>query len=270
MKLYYRKYGEVGVPLIIIHGLYGSGDNWAGIARELSEYFEVYAIDQRNHGRSPHDDVHSYEAMRDDLAGFMDRLKIRRAILLGHSMGGKTAMFFAERYPERVQTLISVDMGPGPYHDLAEMSHFAADHAAMMDAMLGLDLSSMEGREDIDRALAPHIGSDRIRGFLLKNVGRNENENFEWRINLKVLRKNLDNILDGLDITAISKKGGITGFPALFVAGERSDYIRPQDHVMIKSVFPAAEIVSIPNAGHWVHAEQPELLIKNIRYFLSV
>jgi len=270
MKLFYRKYGDPGIPLILIHGLYGAGDNWAGIAKNLSEDFEVFVIDQRNHGQSPHSDVHTYEAMRDDLLEFMDLLGMQTAILIGHSMGGKTAMFFAEAYPNRVRALVSVDMAPKSYHDLAATSHFIADHAAIIDAMMGIDLSSMKRREDIDRALSAHIGSKRIRGFLLKNVSREKSGDFTWKINLPVIRRNLDGILDGMDIGKIKQKGGIKGFPVLFIAGERSDYITAADHELIKSVFPPAEIVSIPNGSHWVHAEQPDLLIKNIRYFLSV
>jgi esterase len=280
MKLFYRKYGESGPPLVIVHGLYGSGDNWVTIARELSDHFEVFVLDQRNHGHSPHSETHDYPAMRDDLKLFMDAEGIEQAVLIGHSMGAKTIMFFAAEWPDRVQALVSVDMAPRAYHELALESHSAANHAAMLDAMLELDLSRMQSREDIDRALAPKIGSERVRSFLLKNVRRegadrdaNGNVNgggFSWRINLPALRKNLDRILDGLDVERIEAAGGITGFPALFIAGEKSDYIRPEDHSMIRRVFPGASIVTLPNAGHWVHAEQPALLLKNIKYFLDI
>jgi esterase len=270
MKLFYRKYGEEGPPLVIVHGLYGSGDNWGSIARELASDFEVFVVDQRNHGRSPHSEVHDYPSMRDDLKEFMDDRGIERAVLLGHSMGGKTVMFFAEAWPERVQSLIVVDISPKPYHDLALQSNFAANHAKLLDAMLAVDLSGMETRQDVDRALRTSIGSERVRGFLLKNVRRDRSGNLHWRINLQALRDHLDDIFDGLDTERITREGGITGFPALFVSGANSDYIRAEDHVLIRSVFPAADIVTIPGAGHWVHAEQPGLLVKNIKYFLDV
>jgi len=270
MKLFFRKYGDVGIPVIVIHGLYGASDNWINIARDLAENFEVFLIDQRNHGQSPHSDRHDYISMREDLREFMDDQRIQKAILIGHSMGGKTAMFFASAYPDRVQSLISVDIAPVAYHDLALYSHFAANHAAMIDAMMELDLDTLQSREEADQALAAKIGSDRIRNFLLKNLKRNSDGSFEWKLNLKVIRENLHGILDGLDVEKISRSGGITGFPVLFLAGEKSDYIRTEDHRLIKSVFPTAEIVTIPGAGHWVHAEQPELLLKNIRYFLAV
>jgi len=260
--------------MLILHGMYGSGDNWVSIARELSSHFEVFVVDQRNHGRSPHSDVHDYPAMRDDLREFMDDHGIRKALLVGHSMGGKTIMFFAAAWPERVQSLISVDMGPRAYHGLAAGSRFAANHSGMIDAMLELDLTAAETREDLDQALRTKVGSERVRSFLLKNVERNGDGDgdgtFSWRINLKALQENLDRILDGLPADEIIASGGITGFPALFISGENSDYIRAEDHHLIRSIFPTADFAPIPNAGHWVHAEQPDLLLKTIRYFLDV
>jgi pimeloyl-ACP methyl ester carboxylesterase len=270
MELFYRKYGEVGPPMVIVHGLYGSGDNWVSIAREMADHFEVFVVDQRNHGQSPHSDVHDYPALRDDLRGFMDARGIDKAVLIGHSMGGKTIMAFAMDWPERVQSLISVDIAPRSYHDLALNSQMAANHAGMIDAMLALDLSGMESREEVDQALRNDIGSERVRSFLLKNVQREKDGSFIWRINLRAIRDNLDRIMDGLDTDQVISDGGITGFPALFVSGERSDYIRPEDHQLIRALFPVADIVTIPNAGHWVHAEQPALLVKNIKYFLSI
>jgi pimeloyl-ACP methyl ester carboxylesterase len=269
VKLAFRKYGEAGPPLIIVHGLYGASDNWVSIARELEDRFEVFAVDQRNHGESPHDGQHTYEAMRDDLREFMDDQGIDKAVLLGHSMGGKTVMAFAMAWPERVESLIVVDIAPIAYHDLAEHSQMTANHAKMIDAMLDLDLDRLESREDASRALSVSIGSERIRLFLLKNLERNKDQSFHWKINLPALKKSLDEIMGGLPTEEHIKKGGIKGFPAFFVRGENSDYIRPEDHDTIKKLFPTAEIVSIPSSGHWVHAEQPDLLVKNLKYFLG-
>ncbi len=270
MELFFRKYGESGPPMVIVHGLYGSGDNWVSVAKELSDNFEVYVVDQRNHGQSPHSDTHDYPSMRDDLCDFMDGQGIEKAVLIGHSMGGKTIMSFAIAWPERVQSLISVDVAPKSYHDLALNSHAAANHAGIIDAMLELDMSDAVSREDVDQALRPRIGSDRVRSFLLKNVRRDSDGSFSWRINLKVLRNNLDLIMGGLEVDRAISEGGITGFPTLFVSGSNSDYINTEDHLLIRSVFPVADIVTIPNSGHWVHAEQPALLVKNIRYFLDI
>lgn len=269
MKLFHRKYGTSGPPLIIVHGLYGASDNWVHIARELSESHEVFIVDQRNHGASPHSTEHNYEVMMEDLLEFMDEQQLEKSILLGHSMGGKTTMFFAERYPERVSALIVVDIAPISYHARAVTSHISGNHAKMIDAMLELNLSTLESRDEASRALATKIGSERIRMFLLKNLTRDENKLFKWKINLPVLRDNLSAVLDGLDIDTIRSKGGITGFPVLFISGENSDYIKAEDHMTIRMVFPTAEIVSISGSGHWVHAEKPELLVKNVRYFLG-
>lgn len=270
MELFFRKYGEAGPPLIIVHGLYGSGDNWVSIGRELSSGFEVYVVDQRNHGRSPHSQVHDYPTMRDDLRYFMDSQGIEKAVLIGHSMGGKTIMSFAISWPERVQSLISVDIAPKAYHELALDSHAAANHAKMIDALMELDVAGAETREEIDQALRSKIGSDRIRSFLLKNVRRDAEGNFSWRINLKALRENLDLIMEKVDADHVIAEGGVTGFPALFISGANSDYIRAGDIALIRSIFPVADLVTIPNAGHWVHAEQPALLVKNIKYFLDI
>lgn len=256
--------------MVIVHGLYGSGDNWISIARELSSRFEVYVVDQRNHGQSPHSDIHDYPTMRDDLREFMDDRGIEKAVLIGHSMGGKAIISYALSWPEQVQSLISVDIAPKSYHELGIESHTAALHGKMIDSMLELDLSVAASREDIDLALRPKIGSDRVRSFLLKNVRRDKDGIFRWRINLEALRDNLDHIMDGLDTEGIIAEGGITGFPALFVSGANSDYIRVEDYGLIRSIFPVADIVTIPNAGHWVHAEQPALLVKNIKYFLDI
>ena len=270
MELFFRKYGEAGPPLIIVHGLYGSGDNWVSIARELSHDFEVYVVDQRNHGQSPHSGVHDYPTRRDDLREFMDKQGINRAVLIGHSMGGKTIMTFALNWPERVQSLISVDIAPKSYHDQAPKSRIAADHSKMIGAMLGLDMAGFVSREELDMALRQKIGSDRVRSFLMKNVRRDKSGLFFWRINLQALRDNLDQIMDGIDVDPAIAEGGITGFPALFVSGANSDYIAAEDHQLIRSVFPVADFVSIPDAGHWVHAEQPVLLVKTFKYFLDV
>jgi len=269
MKLFFRKYGETGPPLVIVHGLYGSGDNWVSIARELSDNFEVYVVDQRNHGQSPHSEIHDYPAMREDLREFMDEQGIEKAVLIGHSMGGKTIMSFAMEWPERVASLISVDIAPKSYSKLALASRKVPNHFGMIDALRALDLENAESREELDLELRPRIGSDRIRSFLLKNVRREDSGKFSWRINLEVLSNNLEKIFEGMDRSTNVAEGGITGFPVLFISGANSDYILPGDHLLIRSIFPVADIVTLPGAGHWAHAEQPALLVKILKYFLE-
>jgi pimeloyl-ACP methyl ester carboxylesterase len=207
--------------------------------------------------------------MREDLKQFMEDHHIEKATLIGHSMGGKTVMSFAMKYPECVDALIVVDIAPKAYHDLAVSSHAAANHSKMIDSMLDLDFSRMQSREEVSNALAVNIGSDRIRMFLLKNLTRNEQKEFCWKINLPVLKKFLPEIMDAIPIEEAIANGGIKGFPVCFIRGEKSDYILPEDHDKIRRLFPTAEILSIPNSGHWVHAEQPELLVKNLQYFLG-
>jgi len=269
VKLFHRKYGEAGPPLIILHGLYGASDNWVSVARELAEDYEVYVVDQRNHGESPKDDVHDYASMRDDLRDFMDDQNIEKATLLGHSMGGKTVMYFAMTWPERVESLVVVDIAPVAYHDLADESQTTAIHSKMIDAMLELDLDKLDSRDDASAALAPRIGSERIRLFLLKNLSRDKEQNFYWKINLPVLKKYLHEIMDALPTDQVVEDGGIKGFPVAFIKGEESDYVQPEHYDLIKNLFPTAEIISIPKASHWVHAERPDLLVKNLKYFLG-
>ncbi len=268
MDLFYRKFGE-GPPLIIAHGLYGESDNWVSIARALSENFEVFIIDQRNHGNSPHTREHNYTVLKNDLLEFMDRHNLAKAILMGHSMGGKTIMFFAASYPDRVQAAIIVDISPRSYKSPDQPSPHTLDHLNVLNAMMSVDLEKAESRMDIDMMLAGSVTSQRVRQFLLKNVKRKDHEHFEWKLNLETLHNEMPRILDGLDPAKFRDGNGITGFPVLFIRGADSDYITTSDYEIINTIFPTAEIVTIPNAGHWVHAEQPELFLKNVNYFLE-
>ena len=169
-----------------------------------------------------------------------------------------------------MQLLVSVDIAPRSYRNLALVSRSAANHANMIDAMMKIDLSTISSREEADRALAQSIGSERIRSFLLKNLHRKKGGVFEWRMNLEAISNNLEAIFEGMDREAIAARGGITGFPVLFISGGNSDYIRMDDYPLIRDIFPTAEVVSVAGAGHWVHAEQPSLLAKTIRYFLDI
>jgi pimeloyl-ACP methyl ester carboxylesterase len=266
MELFYRNFGK-GPPLIIVHGLYGASDNWLSIGKALAGDFDIYLIDQRNHGQSPHSDTHNYPAMRDDLIRFMDKHDLPKAILVGHSMGGKTVMFMAEAYPERVDTLIVIDIAPTTCHP-DDQSSQARTHTEIVNGMLSVDFSQVKKREDVDVQLAGTIHSPRIRSFLMKNVSRSREGIYHWKLNAPVLRKELSSIFEGIDLSKYSPGTGITGFPVLFIKGENSDYITDDCILDIKQVFPMAEIASIPQAGHWLHVEQPDLLVKTIRYFL--
>ena len=266
MKLFFRKLGS-GPPLIIIHGLYGSSDNWISIGKSLAENYTVHLIDQRNHGQSPHDDIHDYPSMRDDLIEFMDQQDIPKAILIGHSMGGKTAMYLAESNPERIEALIIIDIAPTPYL-VEERAGQALSHKEIMEGMLAVDFSLAGTREDVDRQLSRSIEPARVRGFLLKNVSRTDGGELRWKLNLQALYSNLENVLGGLDPAKYSGGEEIAGFPVLFIRGQRSGYITDNDILVIRQIFPMARVTTLPDAGHWLHVEQPTLLLKTIRYFL--
>ncbi|MCF8379974.1 MAG: alpha/beta fold hydrolase [Bacteroidales bacterium] len=268
MNMEFRKFGE-GPPLIIAHGLYGASDNWVGIGRELAKTHEVFIIDWRNHGKSPHTPEHNYDLLKKDLLDFINQQNLKKVSLLGHSMGGKACMFFAVDYPEIIQSLIVVDISPRSYISLDQPAPHALDHMNVIQSLIKVDLKKAESRMDIDMVLADTIKSPRIRQFLLKNIHRKNLNNFEWKINLQSLHDNLPGILGGLNPKEINNGKGVTGFPVLFIKGADSDYISDIDYPIIKSIFPVADIVSIPNSGHWVHAEQTELFLKNIKYFLN-
>lgn len=266
MNLFFRKFGK-GPPLIILHGLYGSSDNWVSVGRKLSSNYEVYIIDQRNHGKSPHSTQHNYQLLKEDLLEFMDKQSIEKAIILGHSMGGKTAMFFAVDYLEKVSSLIIVDISPKSYKDTKSTQLLS--HSNIINSMYKVDFSKVKNREDIDKILSQSIPPKRVRQFLLKNVSRTKDNKFAWSINLESISNELENIMDGLNIESFKDGNGITGFPVLFIKGEQSDYIESSDKTDIETIFPFAEIDTIPNAGHWLHAEQPDIFIKTIQNFLA-
>lgn len=253
--------------MIIVHGLYGASDNWLSIGRALASDFDVYLIDQRNHGQSPHSEIHNYPAMRDDLISFMDKHDLRKAVLVGHSMGGKTVMFLAEAYPERVDSLIIIDIAPSSCHP-DDQSSQARTHTEIVNGMLSVDFSRVKRRKDVNEQLARTIHSQKIRSFLMKNVVRKRDGHYHWKLNAAVLAKELSSIFEGIDLSKYSPGTGITGFPVLFIRGEKSDYITDDCIPDIRLIFPMAEMVTIPDAGHWLHAEQPDLLVKTIRYFL--
>lgn len=267
MQLFYRKYG-FGHPLIIVHGLYGTADNWVTVAKALSAYFEVFVIDQRNHGRSPHSPGHNYNLMKSDLLEFMDEHNLQKAILIGHSMGGKTVMHFAASYPERVSSLIVLDIAPKSYKENDNYETQAKQHRQLIDVMKSISFTGITDRKVLEEQLLSKISDKKIGFFLLKNIHRNKNGSFSWLLNINALDFNLENILEGAEVTVDSIDGKITGFPVLFVRGALSNYIQDSDFELIRKLFPYADIETLPNAGHWLHAEQPELLIKKIKEFI--
>jgi len=268
MNLFFREEGQ-GPPLVIVHGLYGSSDNWLTVGKKLSSRFKVYMIDQRNHGRSPNSPDHSYEALTSDLASFFDQRQIEKAIVMGHSMGGKTAMSFAADYPERIEKLIVVDIAPKDYFLLNDESQYFL-HKNILEAMLNIDFNRMESRKDVENYLLERIDSAPIVQFLLKNVHRKKETHwFEWRLNVQVLYDNLDEIISGVNASWFDDRLPIFNYPVLFIKGENSKYILPEDFQTIRQIYPSAVIRVIPDAGHWLHAEQPQLFLEVLEQFLD-
>ncbi len=255
MKLHYSEYGS-GEPLIILHGFLGASGNWHTLSRNVfAEHFQVYAVDQRNHGRSPHDNRFDYEAMAEDLAAFMDEHGIDKAHLLGHSMGGKTAMYFATMYPERVLRLVVADMTPKEYEP---------QHNDILEALKRVAFDVHTSRESVDEVLAETIAEIGTRMFLMKNLAIDrDTKQYSWQMNLEVLDKHYDKLNQ-----AMPDDARFDG-PVLFIRGGRSNYIRDEDRDLIEHHFPNARVLTIKDAGHWVHADQPAIFGESVVTYLQ-
>ena len=253
--------------MIILHGLYGSGDNWLSIGKSLSGFCEVYLLDQRNHGNSFHHDQHNYEVLMTDLKEFLDQQGIEKTMILGHSMGGKVAMRFAIEYPGMITKLIIADVSPGSYIDKVNTNNHVRIHEKVIGAMMSVDLHAVNGLADVESHLAGYLPDERMRKFLLKNLKKGEDRRYFWRLNLKALKNNLSAISDGLDLERL-KTLEVRGFPILFIRGDESDYIQADDMDLIKAIFPLSQMVTLKNAGHWLHAEQPEMFTRVVKRFI--
>ncbi|MEJ8758600.1 alpha/beta fold hydrolase [Pontibacter sp. H259] len=253
MKLHYREMGH-GQPLLILHGLFGTSDNWQTLAKRLAEHYNVFLVDLRNHGRSPHDDQHDYDAMAEDVLRLVDELQIPTPAIMGHSMGGKVAMNYALKYPTRITKLIVVDIAPKAY---------PPHHDEIIDALQSVDLTTATNRSEVDAQLAKTIQEDEVRLFLMKNLYRKEDNTFDWRMNLDAIEKNYEKIAAAITADVPFKKH------TLFIKGGRSRYIKPEDvYGSIEHLFTLVEVETIPNAGHWVHAEAPDQVYDLVTTFL--
>jgi esterase len=265
MKLFYRKYGA-GPPLIILHGLYGSSDNWVSIAKSLGDKFTVYLPDQRNHGQSPHDKIHDYNSMSNDLHELIVDLKLNKIFLVGHSMGGKTAIAFTLRWPEMINGLLIADISPFVNENSKNEAY--NKHLNILEAILSVDLSMISSRAEAETILQKKISNEKERGFVLKNLQRNSGNSFSWKLNASALHHNLGKIMEGIDRKTFMGEQ-ITGFPVIFLQGADSDYLPSEDFRDIQKIFPGAEIIKIKNAGHWLHADQPEEVVKSVRKLMN-
>lgn len=256
MKLFFRKYGQ-GEPFIILHGLFGLSDNWQGIGKQLGAHFGVYLVDLRNHGLSPHSDEWSHGEMSADLFELMADEGITEAIVLGHSLGGKTAMKFSTEHPEKLKKLIVVDIAPRAY---------PVHHREILDALLSVDLYAIRSRKEAEQLLAALDAG--TRQFLLKNLYWKTDDKLDWRFNLRVINEKIQGV--GEEIVPPAKeevRQRLKELPVLFVRGEHSAYIRDADLNQIKGLFPNARLETIAGAGHWVHADQPALFLERILSF---
>lgn len=243
-----------GEPLIIMHGVFGMGDNWQSLGRKWAEQFEVHLLDMRNHGKSPHDDEFSYDIMSEDLVEYLDELGINKAHILGHSMGGKTAMLFAVLNPDRVSKLIIADIAPKPYQP---------HHEEILKALNSLDLPNIGSRGEAEEQFSTQIEDKGTRQFLLKSLYWKEKGLLDWRFNLKVIENEILKVGDGLVANAIFYG------PCIFVRGGNSWYIKDEDEDQILEHFPNSSLATIEGAGHWLHAEKPREFFETVNAFLN-
>lgn len=252
--LNYKKFGDGGEVLIILHGLFGSLDNWQSIAQVLSDDFVVYILDQRNHGKSPHFDEHTYSLMATDLNSFMDQLGIDTAHVIGHSMGGKTVMQFAVDFPFRINKMVVADIAP---------KYYAPHHQSIIQALESVDFSKVKNRKEVEQVLEKQLKELGVIQFLLKGLTWKTKTLLGWKFNLSLLSAQIENIGE-----ALSGHVYFTN-PVLFLRGENSNYIAEEDEEEIESSFPVSEIVTIKNAGHWLHAENTKDFLEQVLSFLK-
>ncbi len=254
MILYSKTVGK-GQPFIILHGFLGMSNNWKTLAKKFAEHhFEVHLIDQRNHGRSFHSTTFNYDVLVEDLKLYIETYQLQNSIILGHSMGGKTAMLFAAEYPQLISKLIIADISPRFY---------PIHHDAILEGLSSLDLDEIKSRSEADKQLSNYVSDFGTRQFLLKNLYWIEKGKLALRINLKVLKDNVSEVGEAMPTHSKFEKD------TLFLKGDKSEYITEHDDFIIHSHFPKATIKTISNAGHWLHAENPKDFFNEVMLFLN-
>lgn len=253
VPLHYESTGH-GPPLIVLHGLFGSLSNWRPLSPQLGEHFQLFLVDLRNHGRSPHSDIFNYAAMAEDLRAFVQQHQLSTPYLLGHSLGGKVAMQFALSYPHDVEKLIVVDMSQRATRPR---------HRSIIAALQSLDLATASSRRDLDAQLAQHLPDKMLRQFLLMNVRTDDNGRWCWRTNLDAIAAHYDEVNRAVEAPQAYDK------PALFIRGGNSDFIQDEDLKAISALFPQSNVVTVAGASHWVHADAPDEVARLILQFLN-
>jgi pimeloyl-ACP methyl ester carboxylesterase len=251
LKLNYRTFGE-GTPLVILHGLFGSSDNWQTLGKKFAEYFHVFLVDLRNHGRSPHSDEFDFDSMSEDLLELVYENQFTHLHLLGHSMGGKVGMRFAQRWPEFIDKLIVGDIGVKSYE---------AQNQKILAGLMDLYKNPPSNRKEASDRISGYVDSEAVKQLLLKNLYWNDGD-LLWRMNVPVINQDMHHIRESLPKE-------ISDVEALFIRGGDSDYIVDADVKGIKNLFPRSSIETIPNAGHWLHADVPDLFAARILTFLD-
>lgn len=254
MKLAFRKIGS-GKPLFILHGLFGSSDNWQTLGKQFAQYYTVYLIDARNHGRSPHSELFNYEVMSDDIGELLANESIENVNILGHSMGGKAAMFFTAMNPQSVEKLIVADIGTRAY---------LATNKVVADALNQIDTHKLTSRKEAEGMLKLRLADEATVQFLLKNLYWTDDQKLNWRFNLEAISRNIEMV--GLEQPVPPAPVLVL---ALFVAGENSDYVKQSDMEQIRTIFPNGQLEIIPGAGHWIHADRPQLFFQTVMGFLN-
>lgn len=255
MKLAFREFGS-GQPLIILHGLFGQSDNWNTLAKQFAEQnFHVLAVDQRNHGLSPHSEEWNYEVMADDIKELIDDHKLKDPLLLGHSMGGKTVLFFEWKYPSVAKKIIITDISPRAYRP---------HHQDVLAALYAVDLATVKTRKEAEAKMNEYITDFGTKQFLLKNIYWKDSDNniMDWRFNLKVINEKYDNI--GVEAPVFKSET-----PCLVIRGEKSNYVNERDMEDFKNRFSDCKLETIAGSGHWVHAEKPKEFFEVAMRFLK-
>lgn len=254
MQLAFRQQGS-GRPLVVLHGIFGSSDNWLTVGKALAEHFSLYLVDQRNHGRSPRSEVFDYPSMAADLQELIEAQNLQNPLILGHSMGGKVVMEHSRLYPGVAARQVVVDIGP---------QFYPVHHQAILAGLNAIPLAILTSRQAAEETLAQYVPEADVRQFLLKNLYRDENGAFAWRINLPVITAQIENVGRALPATPGTK----IETPTLFVRGALSRYIRQEDLPLIDELFAHWEMKDVANAGHWVQAEQPTAFLQAVLPFL--
>ena len=252
MNLFFRESGQ-GQPLIILHGLFGSSDNWFTFAKTFSQHYKVYLVDQRNHGQSPHSDEFNYKLLTEDIEEFLSFHAIVDPVVIGHSMGGKTAMNLAVKRPDLISKLVVVDIVP---------KFYPVHHDHILDGLDAIDLTKLSSRTEADQILSKFIPEPDVRQFLLKNLSRKSDGGFEWKVNLASIDSHIEEIGEGMKYEGKFEK------PALFIKGSRSNYYSEGDETLIRSIFPNGKFSTL-DTGHWVQAEKPAEFADTVLQFLT-